>query len=368
MTAELFSDEKYMQQALSLADAGLGRVAPNPSVGCIIVKGDEVVGQARTADGGRPHAETQALLQAGDKAKGATVYVTLEPCSHHGKTLPCTDSLIAAQVKRVVIACRDDDRRVAGQGIKALQEAGIEVVVGVLEKEARALNEGFFKRINNYRPLVTLKMATSIDSKITLSAGESQWITGEEARARVHLERSRHDAILTGIGTILADDPLLTTRMEGKDHKSTRVILDTNLRFPLNAKMNATTFEGPVWIYTSPNADKEKKAALEKRGLRVIEMDLSANGRVSIPFVLEHLANEGITRLMVEAGPAVFTSFFKMKVWDNLLLFRAPIVIGSNGIDAFGDTELKSLAQAPRLKFIAKEQHGDDLLEIYRNV
>jgi diaminohydroxyphosphoribosylaminopyrimidine deaminase/5-amino-6-(5-phosphoribosylamino)uracil reductase len=206
------TDEEYMAAALNLAEAGLGRVAPNPSVGCIIVQNDIIVGQARTADGGRPHAEILALEMAGDKAKGSTVYVTLEPCCHHGRTLPCTDSLIAAQVSKVIVACLDEDKRVAGQGVKALRNAGITVVTGVLEQNAHELNEGFFRRIKNYRPLVTLKIATSVDSKIATLTGQSQWITGEEARSRVHVERSRHDAILTGIGTILEDDPLLTTR------------------------------------------------------------------------------------------------------------------------------------------------------------
>lgn len=361
------TDQEYMRQALALAEQGLGRVAPNPSVGCVIVKDGVVVGQARTADGGRPHAEVQALAQAGEKAKGATVYVTLEPCCHHGQTLPCTDSLIAAQVAKVIVACKDEDKRVSGQGIQTLRDAGIAVVVGVLENEARELNEGFFKRIKNYRPFVTLKMATSIDSKIATGFGESQWITGPQSRKRVHEERSRHDAILTGINTILKDDPLMTTRLDGVEHRSLRVILDTKLQFPLGTKMSATTLQGEVWIYTSPDCDKEKKAQLEKAGLKVIEMDLSTGGRVSLPFVLEHLAENGITRLMVEAGQSVFSSFLKLKIWDRLLLFRAPIIIGHGGVDAFGDLELESLSKAPRLSLIAKEQYGDDLLEIYKN-
>lgn len=358
-------DKGYMTEALRLAEEGLGRVAPNPSVGCIIVKDGEIVGRARTADGGRPHAEPQALQQAGDKAKGATVYVTLEPCCHHGRTLPCTDELIAAQVSRVVIACLDKDRRVAGQGVQALKDAKIEVLVGVLEDEALEINDGFFKRVTNYRPLITLKTAVSIDSKIASAAGESQWITGAESRQRVHQERARHDAILTGIGTILKDDPLLTTRIEGVEHKSLRVILDSQLRFPLTAKMTVTTFEGPIIIYTAPGADVEKKAALEKAGIRVVEIDLSSNGKLSLPFIMEHLANEGITRLLVEAGQGVFTAFMKLKLWDHLLVFRSPIVIGNKGMDAFGEME-DNLAQAQRLQLVSLEPYGNDLLELYK--
>ena len=361
------SDQQYMSEALRLAAEGLGRVAPNPSVGCLIVKDGVIVGKGRTADGGRPHAEVVALEQAGDKAKGATVYVTLEPCCHHGKTsLPCTDALIAAQVGKVVVACKDENKRVFGQGIKALQDAGIEVSVGLMEKEARELNDGFFKRINNFRPLVTLKMATSIDSKLSLKPDQNFRLTSDEAKARVHAERSIHDAIMTGIGTVLADDPLLTTRINGHFHKSVRVILDTHLRFPLIAKMLKTKDLGDIWIFTAPKSDEGKKNALEASGIRVVEMDLSANGRVSLPFVLEYLAEHGITRLMVEAGQNVLTAFLKFKIWDHLLIFRAPIIIGSAGVDAFGDLEMDDAAKAPRPVLVSIEQHGDDLLEIYK--
>lgn len=363
-----FTDADIMAEALRLAETGLGRVAPNPAVGCIIVKNGEVIAAARTADGGRPHAEQIALEQAGADAKDAIVYVTLEPCCHHGRTLPCTDHLIAAQVRRVIVACIDEDKRVSGQGIKALKDAGIEVVTGILEKEAQTLNEGFFKRIKNYRPMVTLKMATSLDSKIATATGESQWITGEEARASVHETRAKHDAILTGVNTVLADNPLLTTRVEGVEHPALRVILDTQLRFPLQSRMAETLSEGEVWIFTAPNCDKDKKAALEKEGLHVFEMDLSTNGKVSIPFVLEFLAEKGVTRLLVEAGQGVFTSFLKLKVWDYLHLYRAPIIIGQGGLDAFGDLELQGLGNAPKLELISREEMGRDSLEIYKRI
>ena len=363
-----FTDIEIMAEALRLAETGLGRVAPNPSVGCIIVKNGEVIAAARTADGGRPHAEQIALEQADEEARGATVYVTLEPCCHHGRTLPCTDHLIAAQVKKVVIACIDEDKRVSGQGIKALKEAGIDVVTGVLEKEAQALNEGFFKRIRNYRPMVTLKMATSLDSKIATAAGESQWITGEEARASVHATRAQHDAILTGVNTVLADNPFLTTRIEGVEHPALRIILDTQLRFPLKSRMAETLSDGDIWIFTSPNCDKDKKAALEEEGLHVFEIDLSTNGKVSIPFVLEFLAEKGVTRLLVEAGQGVFTSFLKLKVWDYLHLYRAPILIGHGGLDAFGDLELQGLGNAPKLELLSREEIGRDSLEIYKRL
>ena len=359
------TDIEFMTEALRLAETGLGRTAPNPSVGCLIVKDGQIIASARTADGGRPHAETQALTKAGAAVKGATVYVTLEPCSHHGRTLPCTDELIAAQVRKVVIACIDPDRRVAGKGVEALKNAGIETVLGVCEAEAVMLNEGFFRRVQNFRPMITLKVASSLDSKIATLTGTSKWITGEESRARVHEERSRHDAILTGINTVLSDDPLLTTRIDGIEHHSRRVILDTHLRMPANAGMIGTLGQGAITILTGPAHDTERRKMLEDKGVKVMPLDLSTNGKVSVPFAMEYLANEGITRLMVEGGQAITSAFVKMKLWDWMLLFRAPIIIGREGMDAFGEIE-QSLDKAPRLQLVGHELYGNDALEIYR--
>ncbi len=218
--------------------------------------------------------------------------------------------------------------------------------------------------IYKYRPFITLKVAASLDGKLSDGFGKSQSFIGQESQERIQAERSGHDAILTGIGTILQDDPLLTTQIDGASQTKLRVVLDTHLRFPLQSRIAATTFEGDLWIYTAPNPDADKKAALEKVGIKVIEIDLSSNGKISLPFVLEHLVNAGISRVIVEAGQGVTSSFLKLKIWDRLLLFRAPIIIGRQGIDAFGEIE-EDANKAPRLKMVSMEAQGDDLLEIY---
>jgi len=355
-------DTYYMEKALELAEAGLGRVAPNPSVSCLIVKDGEIIGRGgRTADGGRPHAEKLALEEAGERARGATAYVTLEPCWHADRP-SCSTALIEAGVKRVVIACHDHNPLIHGKGFTALKNAGIEVVGSCLEDRALKLNKGFFLTKLKQRPLVTLKMAVSLDSKIAGAGGHSQWITGEAARRQVHIDRSRHDAILTGIGTILADDPLLTTRLKNTDHKSRRIILDTTFRFNEKLKINKTLDQGRIIIFTSPEHSKQTIG-----GVEILPADLEDNGKISIPFVLKSLAVDGVTRLMVEAGQDVFTSFLKSGLWDYLHLYRAPMIIGADGKDAFGALGVTDLGKAPRLKLVDQQSLGDDVLEIYEN-
>ncbi len=354
-------DPDYMKRALALAESGLGRVAPNPSVGCVMVKDGVVMGEGQTQDGGRPHAEAVALEQAGERAKGATVYVTLEPCFKDNSS-SCSSRLIEAGVAKIVIGCRDQNPEINGRGISALKQAGIEVVEGVMEKECTELNRGFFLSKNAGRPFVTLKIATSLDSKIAAASGESKWITGEEARASVHYTRARHDAILTGIGTILADDPQLTARVPNITHNARKIILDTTCRISEKAQIFAGCRANDVLIFSASSyAGKTVPDA------RVIASELDEDGKVSIPFVLKTLAEQGITRLMVEAGQGVFTSFLRSGLWDELHLYRAPILIGSNGRDAFGELGISGVGAARRLNLFSRETLGNDTLEIYGN-
>lgn len=352
-------DTLYMQQALELAKSGLGRVAPNPSVGCVIVKDGLVVGAGRTQDGGRPHAEDVALGQAGVRAQGADIYVTLEPCFKDA-TSSCSLKIIAAKPARVIVGCRDKNPVIEGRGIFALKQAGIEVVEGLMEKECEGVNQGFFLSKNSGRPFVTLKIATSLDSKIATSAGASKWITGEGARASVHETRSRHDAILTGIGTILSDDPELTARVPGLEHKALKVILDTTFRIQEKSKVLVGSGPDDAIVFVShDHADNSLQNA------QIVGADLDPEGKISIPFVLKHLADRGITRVMVEAGAGVFTSFLKSGLWDEMHLYRAPIIIGGDGKDAFGGLGVSALGDAPRLRLMSQEKLGEDILEIY---
>ncbi len=351
------TDIHHMRAALALARRGLGRTWPNPSVGCVVVNKDgQVVGRGVTGDGGRPHAETIALKQAGIEAKGGCVYVSLEPCAHHGETPPCTGFLIESGVKRVVAACTDPDPRVAGKGMRQLKIAGIEVETGVLEEEALALHQGFILRVTEDRPVVTLKSATSSDGKIAEKAGVRTQISCELAMRRVHLERSRHDAVLVGIHTVLADDPLLTTRLPGYDHNVVRVVLDSDLRTPPDSQLVKTASEHPLWIIYKEGDG----AALEKAGAKLFQIDPK-----NVSEVLKLLAQEGITRLLVEGGAKVNTAFLEAGFCDRFLHFQAPLKIGSNGVDALIGHDIVDLEQGFGLKKSKTAAFGEDLLEIY---
>jgi diaminohydroxyphosphoribosylaminopyrimidine deaminase/5-amino-6-(5-phosphoribosylamino)uracil reductase len=259
-----------MRLALSLGARGLGRVWPNPAVGCVIVKGGRVVGRGWTQDGGRPHAETVALAQAGAAARGATVYVSLEPCDHHGQTPPCSEALVAAGVARVVVALTDPDPRVAGGGLQTLRKAGIEVLTDVCEAEARLAHRGFLSRVTQGRPMLTLKLATSSDGRIATATGESQWITGPEARRHVHAMRARHDAVLVGAGTARADDPSLTVRGLGIAQQPVRVVLSRRLDLPENSALMRTAAQVPVWLCHGPDAPCAARDAWDRAGARRI--------------------------------------------------------------------------------------------------
>ena len=351
-----------MRHALSLAARGLGRVWPNPAVGCVLVKDGRVIGRGWTQPGGRPHAETEALAHAGAAARGATAYVSLEPCAHHGRTPPCTDALIAAGVARVVAACVDPDPRVAGQGLAKLEEAGIAVAVGLHQQEARALNAGFFSCVEQGRPMVTAKLATTLDGRIATAAGESQWITGPEARAYGHRMRADHDAIVVGVDTVLADDPALTCRLPGLEHRSpVRIVLDRGLRTPPTAALVATAGQTPTWIVTETPGDADQARALAGLGVEVITVAATAD----LAAVLAALAGRGLTRVLVEGGGRVHASFFAAGVVDRIAWFRAPLALGGDGLAGIAPLGLGRLADAARLRRTAVRPLGDDVLETY---
>jgi diaminohydroxyphosphoribosylaminopyrimidine deaminase/5-amino-6-(5-phosphoribosylamino)uracil reductase len=345
-----------MHHALALAERALGCVAPNPAVGCVIVSSEgRVVGRGWTQAGGRPHAETVALAQAGEAARGATAYVTLEPCAHFGQTPPCADALIAAGVARVVAAVEDPDPRVKGQGFEKLRAAGIEVIVGVLEKEAAALNAGFFLRVTQNRPLVTLKVAQSKDGKTIRKTG-GKWITGEEARRFGHLLRAKHDAILIGISTVLADNPELTCRLPGLEARSPqRIVLDTELRLPTRSKLVATARQVRVLVMTAAQGGD----ALRAQGVEIEAVAKSDSGGLDLAAVLRELARRGITRLLVEGGAAVAAAFLEASLVDGLEIFTAPLELGDNGCG-----EVEGLAAARARASVAETRMlGDDMLE-----
>lgn len=355
-----------MTAALTLARRGLGAVAPNPAVGCVLVREGRVVGRGWTQPGGRPHAETEALARAGAAAKGATAYVTLEPCSHHGKTGPCADALIKAGIARVVIATIDPDPRVSGRGVAMLEAAGIRVDVGCLECEAQAVNAGFFGRLDG-RPTVTLKLATSLDGKIATRTGDSQWITGEVARARAHLMRAEHDAVMVGVGTAIADNPQLTCRLPGLSGRSpVRVVADGRLRLPLTHILVRTAADVPTILFTNQGNPAERRQAYVKAGVEVIELTGDGLGRPDPVKAMKALADRGITRVMVEGGGQLAASMVHADLVDRVYWFRGSCIIGEEGRPSVAALGLDKLAKAPTYALDAVERLGDDLLEIYR--
>lgn len=357
-----------MGAALGLARRGLGRTWPNPTVGCVIVAPDgRVVGRGFTQAGGRPHAETEALVQAGARARGATAYVSLEPCAHHGKTPPCAEALVAAGIQRCVIATGDPDPRVAGGGIAILTAAGIEILDGVLEEEARDLNAGFFTRIAQGRPLVTLKLATSLDGKIATLSGESKWITGPAARSLGHQLRASHDAILVGSGTALADDPELTCRLSGLEERSpVRIVLDSRLRLPLSARLVADQTRHPTWLVTGADHAPAKLAPYREAGVTLIQLPIGKSGRVDLPAVLISLGELGLTRLLVEGGANLATSLLAADLVDRLAWFLAPLVIGDDGMAGIGELGRGQLDRIQRFALVSDQRIGPDGFALYR--
>jgi diaminohydroxyphosphoribosylaminopyrimidine deaminase/5-amino-6-(5-phosphoribosylamino)uracil reductase len=352
------ADRRFMDLALSLGRRGLGRTWPNPAVGAVIVEGGVIVGRGWTQPGGRPHAEVEALRRAGAAARGATLYVTLEPCSHHGKTPPCADAVIAAGITRVVSALEDPNPEVAGQGHARLRAAGITVDVGVGAEEARHDHAGHIRRMRQGRPHVILKLAISSDGKAAAAGGKPVAITGETVRERVHLLRAHSDAIMVGIGTVLADDPMLTCRLPGMAKDSpVRIVADSMLRLPVNSRLVRSAYETPVWALTGLAAPQASEFVLMPLGVEVLRSPQSA-GRLDLKDSLEFIAAKGITRLMVEGGPTLAAAFIAADLVDEAVLFHSPKIVGPDGVDALATDAMEALTR--RLKQVSSEPVGPD--------
>lgn len=354
-------DQRFMALALTLGRRGLGNTWPNPAVGAVIVKDGVIVGRGWTQPGGRPHAEVEALRRAKKAANGATMYVTLEPCSHYGRTPPCADAIIKAGIARVVSAMEDPNPEVAGGGHRKLNEAGVAVEVGVGAAEAARLHVGHIARVRDKRPHVILKLAVSADGKAAAAGRKPVAITGELARERVALMRAESDAILVGIGTVLSDDPHLTCRLPGMlDRSPVRVILDAKLRAPMASYAIATIRETPTWVFTGTKASPIADEILREKGAEVFRVP-EHDGRLDLKKVLGVLAQQGVTRLMVEGGPTVAASFLKSDLVDEAFLFRSPKEIGADGIDALDGMKLESLMD--NMALFTSEEIGEDCLD-----
>jgi diaminohydroxyphosphoribosylaminopyrimidine deaminase/5-amino-6-(5-phosphoribosylamino)uracil reductase len=362
-------DLLHMRAALALARRGLGNAWPNPAVGCVLVKDGRVIGRGWTQPGGRPHAETEALRRAGAAARGATAYVTLEPCSHHGRTPPCCEALAGAGIARVVMAMRDPDPRVNGRGLAMLRGAGIAVEEGLLEAEARALNAGFFRRIQAGMPVVTLKLASTLDGRIATATGESRWITGEAARREVHALRARHDAILVGSGTVLADDPDLTCRIPGMERvPMLRVVADARLRTPPSARLVQSAGVAPVLIMTAHGHPPAAQAPFIAAGADIITAPAHAAGGLDLPSLLRALGRRGVTRVLAEGGAGLAAALLRQGLVDRLVWFHAPAVMGGDGHPALEGLRLAALSAMPRFRRVALRALGDDMLSEFERI
>ncbi|VBB07933.1 riboflavin biosynthesis protein ribd [Lucifera butyrica] len=353
-------DEYYMRQALALAERGLGRTRPNPMVGAVIVRDNTVVGQGWHKKAGTPHAEIHALTQAGDLARGATLYVTLEPCSHYGRTGPCADAVIQAGIKKVVVAMVDPNPLVAGKGLEKLRAAGIEVVEGILAGQAAGLNEVFIKWVTTGMPFGILKTAMTLDGKIATVSGQSQWITGPPARQFVHTLRDRYDGILVGIGTVLADDPALTARLPQATQNPVRIVADSLARTPLTAKV--VNDEAATIVAVLPEAPPERREALQKKGVDVVVVPRGKTG-IDLKSLFQILGKRGISSILIEGGPAVNQSALAANVVDKVYWFIAPKIIGGTSAPGpVGGEGISCLDAAILLKNTAIQQVGEDVL------
>lgn len=353
--AQRLQDEFYMREALSLALRGTGNVSPNPRVGCVLVRDGIVIGRGWHAVYGEAHAEVNAVRDAGGEVRGATAYITLEPCSHFGKTPPCADMLVEKGITRAVVGVTDPNPKVCGSGCGKLEAAGIEVTAGVLEDECKWFNRGFFRRIQNGRPWVTLKVAASLDGKIALQNGESKWITGPESRRNVHMLRAEHDALLTGVGTVLADDPAFTVR-ETPGKTPLRVVLDSSLRTPISAKLFETD-PSRLLFFADASVSTQKIEIIRGKGAFV---ETLPNLRDNPARVLEKLAEFGVNYLMVEGGSGIVSSILRAGLADSLSLFIAPKIMGSG--KGFADAlHFDSMQDLIELKHVTTKQSGSDI-------
>ena len=357
------NDAEYMQMALQLAAQGRGRTSPNPMVGAVVVKDDTVIGKGYHQKAGTPHAEIHALNEAGMAAQGSTLYVTLEPCSHKGKTLPCCDFIIGSKVARVVIAARDPNPLVDGRGIAKLREAGMQVDVGILESEARELNEFFMKYITRNIPFIILKAAITIDGRIATRSGDSRWITGEAAREKGHEIRNVVDAILVGVNTVLKDNPRLTTRLPGRASKDpVRIILDTHLRTPLDARVIQTDSAAPTLIVAGGNVSKERIRAYQERNVTVLVAKKGVH-RIGLKEIMEELGRMDIISLLIEGGAEIHASALKAKIVDRVIFFVAPKIVGGGDSKAcIASLGINRMADAIPLAALRTEKVGEDIM------
>lgn len=354
-------DHYFMKMALDLAATAKGKTNPNPVVGAILVKDGMIVGSGLHRKAGEPHAEVHAFRMAGDHAKGATLYVTLEPCSHYGKTPPCANLVKDSEVSRVVVAMQDPNPQVAGRGIGLIRDAGIEVEVGILEEEAKLLNERFIHNMLTKTPFVISKTAMTLDGKIATSSRHSKWITGEESRYNVHQLRNEVDSILVGIGTVLADDPMLTTRLETGGKNPIRIVLDSELKIPLEAKITNCS-EAKTLIVTKEGIDSEKVQALEKKGVEFIYVPKTSSG-LELPALLEKLYEKGITDVLVEGGCEVNGSFLRAGLINKFLVYVAPKILGGRGsLTPFTGKDVETMDETLNVSIHSIDHFGEDIL------
>ena len=354
-----------MALALSLGQRGQGCVWPNPAVGCVIVKGTRIVGRGWTQPGGRPHAEAMALEQAGVLAQQATAFVTLEPCAHHGATPPCAEALIAAGIARCVVAITDPDPRVSGKGITKLQEAGIEVSAGCQAKEALVAHRGFFSRLQNGRPRVTLKLATSFDGRIATVSGESQWITGADARRDVHGLRACHDAVLVGGGTARADNPSLNVRGLGLVRQPIRIVASRHLDFDA-PDLQASRDVGPLWLCHGPQA--RVSGVWQSQCDALLQVPLAPDGQLDLAVLMQALAKKGLTSVLCEGGGQLAASLLRAGLVDDVILYTAGLALGADGLAGLGDLALSHLHMAPRFELISARKIGPDIRQDWRHL
>ncbi len=361
-------DHYYMGQALELALQGRGLASPNPLVGAVLVRDGRVVGRGVHRFGQRKHAEVWALEQAGDQARGATLYVNLEPCCHQGRTGPCCGAIVDSEIARVVVAMRDPNPLVAGKGMEWLTSAGLQVTAGVREDEARRLNEAYSKYISSRKPFVTAKVGATLDGRIAAAGGPHQWITSPESRQRVHRMRLEADAILVGIGTVLEDDPYLTDRSgQPRTRPLLRVVLDSRLRLPLDSRLASSRDQGDIIVFCGRRPNEDRRNELEQAGIEVIPT-AETGGRICFGPVLEELGRRRVIGLLIEGGATINFETLRSRVIDKLVCFLAPRILGGRAVAMFGGAGFPGLDQAPPLAFSRVERIGPDLMiEAYPN-
>ena len=365
MTTQNTIDKKWMSVALSLAKRTKGATWPNPNVGCVIVKDDKLIGRGWTAPTGRPHAETQALKSAGAASANSTAYVTLEPCAHTGKTKPCTSSLIRTNVARVVIAIIDPDPRVSGQGLKLLKNAGISITEGILKDEACYEHFGFFNRILNGKPKITLKLATSLDGKIATKNNESKWITGERSRKLTHLYRMQSDAVMIGSRTAIMDDPSLNVRHITTKQQPAKIIIDTTLKTPLTSKIFQSANEFKTIICCGHNVDQSLVSIWINQGSKIIKCKTNMDGKIDLIDAMKHLGTIGINNIFCEGGASLATSLLKADLIDEFISMTSGLLIGANGRSVVGNFDNLSISKLPILKLRESYKYGQDVVSIW---